>query len=198
MVPIVELDTAVVADLVASVRDVLLRLAVSGRGGRGEGMEETPERVIRALLEMTNGYKVTDHALSRMLKTFPDSCDEMVLVRNIEFTSLCEHHLLPFMGVAHVAYLPENKVLGLSKLPRLVEVYARRFQVQERLTVQVTSALDQHVTSKGSACVIRATHSCMGCRGVKQLRAETVTSSLTGAFRKAEVRAELLALIGSV
>lgn len=161
-----------------------------------DGQKETPARAARAFLDMTSG---TDETPEDLMKLFEVPCDEMVLVRGIEFTSLCEHHLLAFSGVAHVAYLPDNnRVVGLSKLARLVELYARRLQVQERLTQQVTEALDRYVTGKGAACVVRATHLCMGCRGVRQPRAETVTSSLTGAFRTPEVRAELLSLIGPI
>lgn len=164
-----------------------------------DGLRETPARVATALREMTSGRLVGESDLKELLKTFLVDCDEMVLIRNIEFTSLCEHHLLPFVGVAHVAYIPEgHRVVGLSKLARLVEVFAKRLQVQERMTTQITDALDRFVTGSGSACVVRANHLCMGCRGVKQPRAETVTSSLTGAFRKPEVRAELLALIGPI
>lgn len=162
------------------------------------GLLETPKRAALALLEMTSGHDVDVPAL---LKLFPyEGCDEMVLVKDIELTSLCEHHLLPFYGVAHVAYLPDpgKGILGLSKMPRLVEAYARRLQVQERLTKQVTDAMDAHVTTRGSACVVRATHLCMACRGAKKPGASTVTSALSGAFREGPVRAELLALIGRV
>lgn len=165
------------------------------------GLLETPKRVAKALLAMTQGITVTPAEVKNLLKLFPgDGCDEMVLVKDIEFTSLCEHHLLPFVGVAHVAYLPQQErgLVGLSKLARLVDVYAHRLQVQERLTMQVTSALDEYVTSNGSACVIRAMHMCMACRGVRKSGSFTITSSLTGAFREPAVRAELLALIGNV
>lgn len=162
------------------------------------GLVETPHRAARALLELTSGHLVN---IGDLLKRFPyEGCDEMVLVQNIEFTSLCEHHLLPFFGKAHVAYLPDPDmgILGLSKIPRLVEAFARRLQVQERLTRQVTDAMDKWVTRRGSACVMRATHLCMACRGVKKPDATTVTSSLSGAFRDGPVRAELFALIGRV
>lgn len=163
-----------------------------------EGLRETPARAAAALLELTGGHLID---VPQMLKLFPfEGCDEMVLVKDIEFTSLCEHHLLPFYGVAHVAYLPDpdRGLLGLSKLARLVDAYARRLQVQERLTKQVTQALDENVTKRGAACVVRASHLCMGCRGAKKPGASTLTSSLTGAFRQPEVRAELLALIGTI
>jgi len=163
-------------------------------------LHSTPDRVCKALFEMTSGHNETEEDVQRLLRLFPVKCDEMVLVRGIQFASLCEHHMMPFFGEAHVAYLPdpERGVVGLSKLPRLVNVYAKRLQVQERLTVDITGALERYVTTRGSACVIRATHGCMSCRGVNQPMADTITSSLTGHFRNPEVRAELLSLIGDL
>lgn len=180
------------------VRQILILL---GENPNRPGLQNTPRRVEKSLIEMTTGITATDQKVESLLTLFPeDHCDEMVLVKDIEFTSMCEHHLLPFHGVAHVAYLPQHKrgVVGLSKLARLVDVFAARLQVQERLTMQVTSALDEYVTSNGSACVIRAMHMCMACRGVRKSGSFTITSSLTGAFREPAVRAELLALIGNV
>jgi len=163
-------------------------------------LKATPERVYEALLQMTSGHDDREWDVEQLLRLFPIQCDEMVLVRGIQFASLCEHHLMPFFGEAHVAYLPDpaRGVVGLSKLSRLVSVYAKRLQVQERLTVNITGALDRYVTTRGSACVIRATHGCMSCRGVNQPMADTITSSLTGHFRVSEVRAELLSLIGDL
>jgi len=160
-------------------------------------LKDTPGRVCNALFEMTSGHNYTEGDIKQLLRLFPVSCDEMVLVRGIQFASLCEHHMMPFFGEAHVAYLPDPSrgVVGLSKLSRLVNVYAKRLQVQERLTVDITGALERYVTTRGAACVIRATHGCMSCRGVHQSKADTITSSLTGHFRTPEVRAELLSLI---
>jgi GTP cyclohydrolase I len=159
-----------------------------------EGLRETPRRVVTSLQEMTAGYR--QHPLD-VLKVFTaDRCDEMVTLKGVPVVSLCEHHLLPFMGVAHVGYVPrDGMIVGVSKLARLVDVYARRLQVQERLTCQVTQALDDHLNPLGSACVIEATHSCMSCRGVNK-GGVMVTSSLTGVFRDdPQARAEFLQLV---
>lgn len=156
--------------------------------------KETPGRVARMLVEMTRGYEQDPANLLEV--QFPaNGFDEMVVVSGVRFASLCEHHMLPFIGTATVGYIPNGGVVGLSKLARLVQVYARRFQLQERMTVQITAALDMFVQPLGSACVLRAHHQCMGIRGIRQPEAETVTSSLTGVFRdKPEARAEFLAL----
>ncbi len=132
------------------------------------------------------------------MKTFEDgSCDEVVLLKDIEFVSHCEHHMLPFLGKAHIAYIPNGKVLGVSKLARLLEIYSRRLQIQERLCQQITTALDEHLKPLGSACVIEAQHLCMVARGVQKQNSVMVTSSLTGVFRdKGEARSELLDMIG--
>ena len=171
---------------------VLLRFL--GDDPEREGLRETPARVLRSYEELFAGYS-QDPAF--VMKVFEDgACDELVLVKNVEFVSLCEHHMLPFFGVAHIGYLPDRKILGLSKLARVLDIYARRLQVQERLTQQVTAALDEHLKPLGSACVIEATHSCLSCRGVRKQAARMVTSSLTGAFRTdPSARAEFLQLI---
>jgi GTP cyclohydrolase I len=157
-----------------------------------EGLLETPHRVVKSYAELFSGYKYkTDEDISAFLKVFKDgACEEMVLVKDISFTSFCEHHMLPFEGVAHVAYLPQGRIIGLSKIPRLVEVYSRRLQVQERLTQQITGMMDKLLKPKGSACVIEASHSCMSCRGVRQSGAKMLTSSLTGEFLDSAVRQE--------
>lgn len=162
------------------------------------GLEDTPARVVRAYKEMTVGYDVDIEAL--LARQFDEiEYDGMVVLRQIDFVSLCEHHLLPFPGTATVAYIPAEggSVVGLSKLARLVEAFAHRLQVQERMTTQITAAMDTHLAGKGSACVVKASHSCMTIRGVKKHRAEMVTSSLTGAFKDdARARSEFLALAG--
>lgn len=158
-----------------------------------EGLKETPNRVLRSYSELFAGYHQDPASI---LKTFEDgACDELVLLKGIEFWSFCEHHLLPFSGSAHIAYIPNKRIVGISKLARLLEVYSRRLQVQERITTQVTAALDEHLKPLGSACVLEASHSCMTCRGVNKQHSIMVTSSLTGEFRKAEVRAELFNMI---
>lgn len=160
---------------------------------RREGLRETPARVLRSLREMTSGYQEDPELL---MKVFEDgACDELVVVKDIDVVSLCEHHLLPFTGVAHVGYLPAGRIIGLSKIARIVDIYARRLQVQERLTVQVTSALMKWLQPRGAACVIEAKHSCLSCRGAKKQNAVMVTSSLEGVFKEAELRAEFLSLI---
>jgi GTP cyclohydrolase I len=145
------------------------------------GLARTPARVARAFLDLTSGYtRSPEEALGDAVFDAPG--DGMVLVRDIEFHSLCEHHLLPFTGVAHVAYLPAGRVVGLSKLPRLVDLYARRLQLQERLTAQVADALGRLVEPHGVAVAVDATHSCMGMRGVQQQRARTRTVEYRGRF----------------
>lgn len=158
-----------------------------------EGLKETPARVIKSYGELFEGYSID---VSSLFKMFEDgACDEMVIVKGIPFVSFCEHHLLPFSGVAHVGYLPKGKIVGLSKMARLVDAYARRLQVQERMTVQITSAIDTHLQPLGTGCVIEAEHSCMSCRGVMKHNTSTITSSLTGAFRDdSKCRSEFLHL----
>ena len=176
-----------------AVREILL--AVGEDPGR-EGLLKTPNRVARSYAELMSGLRVDPRA---HLKTvFHERYDEIVLLRNIEFHSLCEHHLLPFTGRAHVAYLPDGKVVGLSKLARLVEGYARRPQVQERLTTQIADALMEELNPIGSACVIEAVHTCMTIRGAKKPGSTMVTSALRGIFKEnPSSRAEILTLMYS-
>lgn len=180
------------------VRDAIRTiLRYIGENPDREGLLETPDRLIRSYDELYAGYEQDPQPI---LKTFSDggeANDEMVVQRNIPFFSMCEHHMLPFVGVAHVAYLPNERILGLSKLARLVDVYARRLQVQERLTAQVTTALMDTLNPKGAACVIQATHMCIASRGVNKHHSETITSSLKGCFRNASTRAEFLNFIRS-
>ena len=160
-----------------------------------EGLKETPSRVVRSYGELFSGYKMD---VKDVVKTFGEDsvvCDEMVVSKHIEFYSTCEHHMIPFYGVAHVGYVPGKNVIGLSKLARIVDVFSRRLQVQERLTTQITSAIDEALDPKGSACVIEARHLCCMARGVGKQGSSMVTSSLTGVFRKPEVRQEFLSLI---
>lgn len=162
-----------------------------------EGLLETPRRVVASWGQLYSGYKQNPEDV---FKVFADgACDEMVLLRNIEFFSTCEHHMLPFIGVAHIAYVPNGKVIGVSKLARLLDVFARRLQIQERIGLQVTGALDMHLQPKGAACILRARHLCMACRGVNKQNADMVTSSITGILKTSPAaRAELLSLIGVV
>lgn len=161
-----------------------------------EGLKETPLRVIKACNEIYSGYR---NSPERHMKVFEEpSSDELVLMKDIEFFSMCEHHMLPFYGKAHVAYITNGRVIGASKLARILDVYARRLQIQERISQQVTAALDDGLNPKGSACIIEASHLCMMCRGVKKQHSVMVTSSLTGVFREsATSRSELFQLIRS-
>ena len=174
-----------------AVREILLAV---GEDPDREGLLKTPNRVARAYAEMMAGL---DDDPRRHLRTvFHERYDEIVLLRDIEFHSLCEHHLLPFTGRAHVAYLPDGKVVGLSKLARLVDGYARRPQVQERLTTQIADALMSELSPKGAACVLEATHTCMTIRGAAKPGSTMVTSALRGTFKQdARSRAEVLSLI---
>lgn len=159
------------------------------------GLVETPRRVAKMYAEMFAGLH-TDPA-RHLRVTFPETYDEIVLVRDIPFTSMCEHHLLPFSGVAHVAYIPNGRVTGLSKLARVVEEVARRPQVQERMTQTVADMLERELETSGAAVVIQAEHSCMAIRGVRKAGSSTVTSALRGVFKtNPSSRAEVLSLIG--
>jgi len=161
-----------------------------------EGLKNTPERVMNSYVEMFSGYLDSPAHIAEMLTTFEDgACDEMVLLKGIEFHSFCEHHILPFYGRMHIAYIPDGRVVGISKLVRLANAYAHRLQIQERLTQQVTDAIQTHLKPKGAACVVEAVHSCMRCRGVRNSSSTMVTSSLLGDFREGSVRAEFFSLI---
>ena len=179
----------------AAVRELLLAI---GEDPDREGLLETPARVARAYAEVTAGLRMT--AEDVLTTTFDIGHDEMVLVRDIELWSMCEHHLVPFTGVAHVGYIPaaSGKITGISKLARLVDVYAKRPQVQERLTTQVADALVDLLEARGVIVVIEAEHLCMTMRGVKKAGARTITSAVRGTMRSnATTRAEAFALINS-
>lgn len=160
-----------------------------------EGLRDTPSRVVRSYSEIFSGYK-TDP--SSILTTFDrDGYDQIILLRGIEIYSVCEHHMLPFVGRAHVGYLPGERIVGISKLARLVDVYARRLQIQERIGEQVTTALMEHLQARGAACVIEAAHLCMQMRGVSKQHSTMVTSSLKGVFlEQLAAREELFRMIG--
>lgn len=166
-----------------------------GEDSMREGLLETPRRVVAAWDEMTRGYGQDPKQL--LTTEFEgEGYDQMIVCREIDFWSVCEHHLLPFHGTAAVGYIPNKRVVGLSKMPRLVECFARRLQIQERLTKQIAEAMQDILKPQGVGVLVRARHLCMACRGVKQQEAEMVTSALLGQFRKQEVRAEFLNLIG--
>jgi GTP cyclohydrolase I len=170
-------------------------LATMGEDPDREGLVDTPKRVARAYEFLTSGYRADiNQVLNNALFTVDYS--EMVIVKDIDFYSLCEHHLLPFFGKCHVAYIPSNKVIGLSKIPRLVDVFARRLQVQERLTNQIADTISETIRPLGVAVVIEATHLCMAMRGVEKQNSFAVTSAMVGAFRdQGRTRMEFLELI---
>jgi len=175
-------------------REILEEL---GEDPEREGLRDTPRRVSEALRYMTKGYDEDPVAILRSALFTVDN-QEIVLVRDIDFSSLCEHHMLPFMGRAHVAYIPNGRVVGLSKLARVVDVFARRLQVQERLTSEVAGAIQEALEPAGVAVVLEATHLCMVVRGVQKPNSITVTSAMFGAFRDdAMTRSELMQLIHS-
>ncbi|MYB89735.1 MAG: GTP cyclohydrolase I FolE [Proteobacteria bacterium] len=179
-------------ELEAGVRKVLQLL---GENPGRDGLLDTPKRVSRALHFLTSGYELSvSDVVSDAL--FEEHCEEMVIVKDVEFYSLCEHHILPFYGRAHIGYLPKERVIGLSKIARVVDVFARRLQVQERLTTQIASGLLDVLDAYGVAVVLEASHFCMIMRGVQKQNSKTVTSSMLGAFRDdSRSRAEFMELI---
>jgi GTP cyclohydrolase I len=178
------------------MQDLITRLLEAvGEDPAREGLVKTPERVARSMEYLTSGYRANiDDVLNGAL--FTVECNEMVIVRDIDFYSLCEHHLLPFFGKCHVAYIPNGKVIGLSKVPRLVDMFARRLQLQERMTNQIAETIRDTIQPLGVAVVCEGTHLCMAMRGVEKQQSTTVTSAMLGAFRDdARTRGEFLQLI---
>ena len=171
-------------------------LNLLGENSKREGLERTPFRVAKSMQFLTQGY---DHDPEEILKSakFKEDYREMVIVKDIEIFSLCEHHLIPFIGKAHVAYIPNGYITGLSKIARVVEAYSRRLQVQERLTTQIKEAIQRTLNPLGVAVVIEAKHLCMAMRGIQKQNSVTTTSDFTGAFERAETRAEFISLISS-
>ncbi len=175
----------------AAVREILLAV---GEDPDREGLSETPDRVARMYAELLSGLHKDPR--EHLQKTFTQKYDEMVLVKDIEFASLCEHHLLPFLGKAHIAYLANGKIVGLSKLARVVEVLARRPQVQERMTEELADLLMQELDARGVAVILEATHTCMTIRGVRKPNSVCTTSAMRGGFKDHQsTRAELMSLI---
>ena len=172
-------------------------IAELGENAGREGLKETPARYAKAMKFLTSGYEMDPKkVVGRGL--FKSESSEMVIVKDIELYSMCEHHLLPFFGKAHVAYIPNKKIIGLSKIPRIVDVYARRFQVQERLTTQVSEALMDLIQPMGVAVVVECYHLCMMMRGVEKQNSKTITSSVKGEFNKnPATRAEFMKLLRS-
>jgi GTP cyclohydrolase I len=177
MHPSKDMDLEAIQDSVAKM------LRAFGENPTRQGLLRTPERVARMYTELLSGYLVDPNIIVKDA-LFEVTYDEMVIVRDIEFYSLCEHHMLPFMGRAHVAYMPDGKVIGLSKIPRIVDVYAHRLQVQERMTRQIADFINDALMPKGVAVVVEALHLCTMMRGVKKQNARMTTSAVHGAFRK--------------
>src|SRR5271167_2262091 len=191
MQTILELQSLGGTSLQEFMREMLVRL---GEDPERDGLRDTPARMERSMQYLTKGYQ--DNPEKILLGAMFDvAYDEMVIVKDIEMFSLCEHHLLPFFGKVHVAYIPRGKVIGLSKVPRLVDVFARRLQVQERLTVQIAETIQKTIQPLGVGVVIEARHLCMMMRGVEKQHSATVTSSMLGAFRAQQTRQEFLSLI---
>jgi GTP cyclohydrolase I len=181
----------VTSNLTKLYQEVLANL---GEDIEREGLLKTPERVAKAMQFITQGYTIDPKEIV-LSAIFNEDHNEMVIVKDIEFFSLCEHHMLPFFGKAHVAYIPNGKITGLSKIARVVDAFARRLQVQERLTVQIRDCLNEALVPYGVAVVIEAKHMCMMMRGVEKQNSITTTSSFTGEFAKEATRAEFLRLI---
>lgn len=161
-----------------------------------EGLEKTPQRAAKAMQFLTQGYTQDAAAILRSAM-FKEDYSEMVLVKDIEVYSMCEHHILPFFGKAHVAYIPNGYIVGLSKIPRVVDVFARRLQVQERLTLEIRDTIQEVLNPLGVAVIIEACHMCMMMRGVQKQNSITTTSAFTGEFQKAETRTEFLKLVST-
>jgi len=186
-------DESTTSGLIKSYKDVL---GLIGEDEEREGLQKTPERVAKAMQYLTQGYQLDAHAILNSAK-FHEEVSEMIVVKDIELFSMCEHHMLPFFGKAHVAYIPNGWITGLSKVARVVDVYSRRLQVQERLTIQIKDAIKETLNPLGVAVVIEARHLCMMMRGVQKQNSVTTTSAFDGEFHKNSTRSEFMKLIGS-
>ena len=171
-------------------------LTLLGEDPQREGLQKTPERLAKAMQFLTQGYDMDARAILESAK-FHESVSEMIVVKDIELYSMCEHHMLPFYGKAHVAYIPDGYITGLSKIARVVDVYARRLQVQERLTTQILDAIKETLNPLGVAVVIEASHLCMMMRGVQKQNSVTTTSAFSGEFEKHQTRSEFMKLISA-
>ena len=186
-------DADVTSSLMKNYVDVL---GLLGEDANREGLTKTPERLAKAMQFLTQGYQQDAHAILNSAK-FHEPVSEMIVVKDIELYSMCEHHMLPFFGKAHIAYIPNGWITGLSKIARIVDVYARRLQVQERLTVEIMNAIKETLQPLGVAVVIEAQHLCMMMRGVQKQNSETTTSAFDGEFQKNSTRSEFLKLIST-
>lgn len=188
-----QFDEKTTASLIKNYKQVLAEL---GEDPSREGLEKTPERVAKSLQFLTQGYHLDAKAILNSAK-FKEDVNEMIVVKDIELFSMCEHHMLPFFGKAHVAYIPNGWITGLSKVARVVDVYSRRLQVQERLTIQIKDAIKDALNPLGVAVVVEAQHLCMMMRGVQKQNSVTTTSSFDGEFKNNATRSEFLRLIGT-
>jgi len=186
-------DEKVTSGLIKNYKETLELL---GENAEREGLQKTPERVAKAMQFLTQGYKIDANAILNSAK-FHEEVSEMIIVKDIELYSMCEHHMLPFYGKAHVAYIPNGYITGLSKIARVVDVYSRRLQVQERLTHQILNSIKETLNPLGVAVVIEASHLCMMMRGVQKQNSVTTTSAFWGEFEKNETRSEFVKLISS-
>ncbi|PWL28729.1 MAG: GTP cyclohydrolase I FolE [Fluviicola sp. XM-24bin1] len=185
-------DDETTAHLMQNYQDVLVKI---GEDPNREGLQKTPERVAKAMQYLTQGYDQNPDGLVQQA-IFHEEYSEMVIVKDIEVYSLCEHHMLPFFGKAHVAYIPDGKIVGLSKIPRVVDAYSRRLQVQERLTIEIRDCIQRTLEPKGVAVVIEASHMCMQMRGVQKQNSVTTSSAFTGLFLSSDTtRKEFINLI---
>lgn len=184
-------DEQISTELIKNYKSII---GLIGEDAEREGLLKTPERVAKAMQYLTQGYSLDAHAILNSAK-FHEEVSEMIVVKDIEIYSMCEHHMLPFIGKAHVAYIPNGWITGLSKVARVVDVYARRLQVQERLTVQIMNAIKETLNPHGVAVVIEAQHLCMMMRGVQKQNSVTTTSAFDGEFQKNSTRSEFLKLI---
>jgi GTP cyclohydrolase I len=188
-----EYDDEIVSEIANNYANIIKAL---GEDPDREGLQKTPERAAKAMQFLTQGYE-EDGAEILKSALFHEDHQQMVLVKNIELYSLCEHHILPFFGKVHIAYIPNGTIVGLSKLPRVVDVFARRLQVQERLTQQIRDCIQENLKPSGVAVVIEAKHMCMQMRGVQKQNSVTTTSAFTGEFLKDSTRKEFISLISS-
>ena len=186
-------DEKATADLMKNYKEVL---GLLGEDAEREGLQKTPERLAKAMQYLTQGYHLDAKAIINSAK-FHEEVSEMIVVKDIEIYSMCEHHMLPFIGKAHVAYIPNGWITGLSKIARVVDVFARRLQVQERLTLQIKDAIKETLNPLGVAVVIEAKHLCMMMRGVQKQNSVTTTSAFHGEFHKNSTRSEFVKLIGT-
>lgn len=186
------MDATKIEKLAAHYKEIL---ALLNEDVEREGLQKTPERVAKAMLTLTRGYDMDPVAVLNSAK-FSEPYNQMVIVKDIKFYSLCEHHMLPFYGKVHVAYIPNGYITGLSKIARVVDIFSHRLQVQERMTLQIKECIEQALNPLGVMVVVEAQHMCMQMRGVEKDDSVTTTSDFTGAFQQAKTRAEFLQLIG--